>query len=157
MCCWSNPLIWYKFCQCSKLLPVRQPEAGNFGGGLGNFFKLFFNLMFMIWDSRQQDWQLFWLSFEHWFCAIYHDIFRHKTKRLWMGVLSRNLEILGVNDYLICTANNLNDNSGKILKSTESCQFVEILEDLRHYLFLSYLSSHSSITENHFLISENRH
>ena len=21
--------------------------------------------MFMIWDSRQQDWQLFWLSFEH--------------------------------------------------------------------------------------------
>ena len=22
--------------------------------------------MFTIWDSRQQDWQLFWLSFEHW-------------------------------------------------------------------------------------------
>ena len=22
--------------------------------------------MFMIWDSRQQDWQLFWLSFEYW-------------------------------------------------------------------------------------------
>ena len=22
--------------------------------------------MFVIWDSRQQDWQLFWLSFEHW-------------------------------------------------------------------------------------------
>ena len=32
----------------------------------GNFLKLFFNFMFMIWDSRQQDWQLFWLSFEHW-------------------------------------------------------------------------------------------
>ena len=52
--------------QCSKLLPVRQPEADNFGGGPGNFLKLFFNFMFMIWDSRQQDWQLFWLSFEHW-------------------------------------------------------------------------------------------
>ena len=50
--------------QCSKLLPVRQPEADNFGGGPGTFLKLFFNFMFMIWDSRQQDWQLFWLSFE---------------------------------------------------------------------------------------------
>ena len=29
------------------------------------FLKLFFNFMFMIWDSRQQDWQLLWLSFEH--------------------------------------------------------------------------------------------
>ena len=52
--------------QCSKLLPVRQPEADNFGGGPVTFLKLFFNFMFMIWDSRQQDWQLFWLSFEHW-------------------------------------------------------------------------------------------
>ena len=51
--------------QCSKLLPVRQPEADNFGGGPGTFIKLFFNFMFMIWDSKQQDWQLFWLSFEH--------------------------------------------------------------------------------------------
>ena len=53
--------------QCSKLLPVRQPEADNFGGGPGTFLKLFFNFMFMIWDSRPQDWQLFWLSFEHCF------------------------------------------------------------------------------------------
>ena len=51
--------------QCSKLLPVRQPEADNFGGGPGTFKKLFSNFMFMIWDSRQQDWQLFWLGFEH--------------------------------------------------------------------------------------------
>ena len=51
--------------QCSKLLPVRQLEADNFGGGLETFWKLF-NFMFMIWDSRQQDWQLFLLSFEHW-------------------------------------------------------------------------------------------
>ena len=41
--------------QCSKLLPVCQPEADNFGGGPGTFWKLFFNFMFMIWDSRQQD------------------------------------------------------------------------------------------------------
>ena len=58
---------WLGYDQCSKLLPVRQPEADNFGGGPGTFLKLFFNFMFMIWDSRQQDWQLFWLSFEHWY------------------------------------------------------------------------------------------
>ena len=58
--------------QCSKLLPVREPEADNFGGGPGTFLKLFFNFMFMIWDSRQQDWQLFWLSFEHCVQAISH-------------------------------------------------------------------------------------
>ena len=57
--------------QCSKLLPVRQPQADNFGGGLGTFFKLYFNFMFMIWDSRQQDWQLFQLSFEH--CNSCHE------------------------------------------------------------------------------------
>ena len=52
--------------QCSKLLPVRLPEADNFGGGPGTFLKIFFNFMFMIWDSRQEDWQLFLLSFENW-------------------------------------------------------------------------------------------
>ena len=31
----------------------------------GTFLKIFFNFMFMIWDSRQEGWQLFWLSFEH--------------------------------------------------------------------------------------------
>ena len=51
--------------QCSKLLPVRLPEADNFWGGPGTFLKICFNFMFMIWDSRQEDWQLFWLSFEH--------------------------------------------------------------------------------------------
>ena len=61
------------FIQCSKLLPVRLPEADNFGGGPGTFFKIFFNFMFMIWDSRQEDWQLFWLSFEHWFIMM-HEI-----------------------------------------------------------------------------------
>ena len=50
---------------CSKLLPVRLPEADNFGGGPGTFLIIFFNFIFMIWDSRQEDWQLFWLSFEH--------------------------------------------------------------------------------------------
>ena len=45
--------------QCSKLLPFRLPEADNFGGGPVTFWKVFFNFMFMIWDSRQKDWQLF--------------------------------------------------------------------------------------------------
>ena len=67
--------IW----QCSKLLPVRQPEADNFGGGPETFLKLFFNFMFMIWDSRQQVWQLFWLSFEHciWFELVDWIFFLH--------------------------------------------------------------------------------
>ena len=51
--------------QCSKLLPVCLPKADNFGGGPGTFLKIFFNFMFKNWDSRQEDWQLFWLSFEH--------------------------------------------------------------------------------------------
>ena len=50
--------------QRSKLLPIHQPKADKFGG-LGTFLKLFFNFMFMIWDSRQQRLQLFLLSFEH--------------------------------------------------------------------------------------------
>ena len=65
---WVNqfePLTLVTLPQCSKLLPVRQPEADKFGGPV-TFLKLFFNFMFMIWDSRQQDWQLFLLSFEHW-------------------------------------------------------------------------------------------
>ena len=57
--------------QCSKLMPVRQPEADNIGGGLGTFLKLFFNFMFMVWDSTQQDWQLCWLSFEHWLMCLW--------------------------------------------------------------------------------------
>ena len=64
---WTNVLSykipWSR--QCSKLLPVRMPEADHFGGGPGTFLKIFFNFMFMIWDSRQEHWQLFWLSFEH--------------------------------------------------------------------------------------------
>ena len=41
--------------QCSKLLPVCQPEADNFGGGPETFLKLFFNFMFMILDSRTSN------------------------------------------------------------------------------------------------------
>ena len=48
--------------QCSKLLPVRLSEADIFGGGPVTFWKIFFNFMLMIWDSMQEDWQLFWLS-----------------------------------------------------------------------------------------------
>ena len=61
--------------QCSKLLPVRLPEADNFGGGTGTFFKIFFNFMFMIWDSRQEDWQLFLTEF--W--TLNHPTFHETT------------------------------------------------------------------------------
>ena len=51
--------------QCWKFPQVRRSEAGNFGGGLGTFCWFFFNFMFMIWYSRHEDLQLFWLSFKH--------------------------------------------------------------------------------------------
>ena len=52
--------------QCWKLSQVRQSEANNFGGGPGTFGWFFFNFVLMIWDSRHDDLQLFWLSFNHW-------------------------------------------------------------------------------------------
>ena len=41
-------------------------SADNFGGRSETFCWFFFNFMFMIWDSRHEDLQLFWLSFKHW-------------------------------------------------------------------------------------------
>ena len=52
---WQQDCQWGRRYQCSKLLPVRLPEADNFRGGLGTFLKIFFNFMFMICDSRQED------------------------------------------------------------------------------------------------------
>ena len=52
--------------QCWKFPQFRRSNAGNFRGGPGTFCWFFFNFMFMIWDSRQEDLQLFWLSFKHW-------------------------------------------------------------------------------------------
>ena len=48
-------------------IPRGQPsEAHNFGGGPGTLCWFFFNFMLMIWYSRHEDLQLFWLSFKHW-------------------------------------------------------------------------------------------
>ena len=52
--------------QCWKFPQVRRSEADNFGGGPGTFCWFLFNFMFMIWDSRHEDLQLFLLSFKHW-------------------------------------------------------------------------------------------
>ena len=43
-------IYWHDILQCSKLLPVRLPEADNFGGGPGTFFKDF--LQFYVYDLR---------------------------------------------------------------------------------------------------------
>ena len=51
--------------QCWKFPQVRRSEADNFGGGPGTFCWVFFNFMFMIWDSRHEDLQPFWPSFKH--------------------------------------------------------------------------------------------
>ena len=52
--------------QCWKFPQARQSEADNFGGGPGTFCWFFFNFMFMICNSSNEDLQLFWLSFKHW-------------------------------------------------------------------------------------------
>ena len=57
--------------QCWKFQQVRRSEADNFGGGPGIFCWFFFNFMFMIWDSRHEDLQLFWLSFKHCMCIYF--------------------------------------------------------------------------------------
>ena len=50
--------------QCWKFPQIRQSEADNFGGGPGTFCWFFFDFMFLIWDSRHEDLQLFdWVFF----------------------------------------------------------------------------------------------
>ena len=56
--------------QCWKFPQVRRSEADNFGGGPETFCWFFFKFMFMIWDSRHEDLQLFRLSFKHWFIVF---------------------------------------------------------------------------------------
>ena len=63
---WYLSKLLYMYSQCWKFPQVRRSEAGNFWGGPGTFCWFFFNFMFIIWDSRQEDLQLFWLSFKHW-------------------------------------------------------------------------------------------
>ena len=59
-------IVCYNFLyllQCSKSLPVRQPETDNFGGGLGTFLKLssILCLWFGIQDSRTDNFFIeFW-------------------------------------------------------------------------------------------------
>ena len=57
----SCTVLWIS--QCWKFPQVRQSGADNFGGGPGTFCWFFFNFMFMIWESRLEDLQLFdWVS-----------------------------------------------------------------------------------------------
>ena len=66
-------MSWHPQDQCWKFPQVRRSEADNFGGGPETFSWFFFNFMFMIWDSKHEDLQLFWLSFKH--CSwCHHDI-----------------------------------------------------------------------------------
>ena len=80
-----QPIKIWNLSQCSKLLPVRLPEADNFGGGPGTFSKIFVKFMFMIWDSRQEGWQLFWLSFEQ--CLSWHFSGGMSLEISWIGGL----------------------------------------------------------------------
>ena len=50
--------LWWKF------IPIRQSEANNFRAP-ETFCWFFFNFMFIAWDSRHEDLQLFLLSFKH--------------------------------------------------------------------------------------------
>ena len=63
--------------QCSKFMPVHHSVTDSFEVVPGTFCWFFFKLMFMIWDSRHADLQLFLLSFRHW--NIYHYFYSQKT------------------------------------------------------------------------------
>ena len=67
--------------QCWKFPQVRRSEADNFGG----FWWFFFNFMFMIWDSRHEDLQLFWLSFRHCIYALTSKLTIQHWFRQWLG------------------------------------------------------------------------
>ena len=71
--------------QCWKFPQVRRSEADSFGGGPGTFCWFFFNFMFMIWDSRHEDLQLFWLSFKH--CYEEFLFFYNHLSWLTQGVI----------------------------------------------------------------------
>ena len=67
---WNYLIIYIHLLLCWKFPQARRSEADNFGGGPGTFCWFYFNFMFMIWDSRHEDLQLFLLSFKH--CYYYH-------------------------------------------------------------------------------------
>ena len=56
----------YNNCSTTSVGNSHRSEDDNFGGRPETFCWFFFNFMFMIWDSRHEDLQLFWLSFKHW-------------------------------------------------------------------------------------------
>ena len=72
------------YMQCWKFPQVRRSEADNFGG----FWWSFFNFMFMIWDSRHEDLQLFWLSFRHCIYALTSKLTIQHWFRQWLGALT---------------------------------------------------------------------
>ena len=84
------------------------PDVCNFGGGLGSFGWFFFNFMFMIWDSRHEDLQLFWRSFKHCYWPFVRGIHwslvdsLHKDQWRWALIFS-----------LMCTWTNCWTNSWK--------------------------------------------
>ena len=63
-----KPLI-----QCSKLLPVRQPEAGNFGGGLGTFLN--FSIILCLWFEIQGS------RTDNFFDRVLNTAFSYKTTK----------------------------------------------------------------------------
>ena len=83
----------WQICQCSKLLSVRLSEADNFGGKSRTFWKISFNFMFMIWDSRQEDWQhFFYWVLNPGYASVNQDIIGSGTGLLpiWHQVITWN-------------------------------------------------------------------
>ena len=80
--------------QCSKLLPVRQPLADNFGGGPGTFFKTF--LQFYVYDLRFKAAGLTTYLIEFWTL-----VWRVAPPRLMYGVKAP-LRIWGNDSIRIC-------------------------------------------------------
>ena len=59
----TNIIVFSDAAQCWKFPQSHQSEAYNFGGGPETFCWFFFKFMFIIWDSKHEDRQLFdWVS-----------------------------------------------------------------------------------------------
>ena len=82
---WVNPSQLTEACiQCWKMeIPTGPPVRGQqLWRRTRNFFSFFFNFMSMIWDSRHEDLQLFWLSFKH--CIHTFNKLYHHWCRKWL-------------------------------------------------------------------------
>ena len=66
----ADPGHLHRFLSVLEILTGPPVRGRQLWRRTGNCFLFFFNFMFVIWDSRHEDLQLFWRSFKLWFLCI---------------------------------------------------------------------------------------